>query len=400
MNAARLASSGSITPASSDCSPASPSTTWSEARRCVPASVSHNQPLSNSNAASMFLPPSFGAESFQCSRPAILRCRTSHKPPARPIAICLPSRRTSRTVLPSVALSGGSADRRRNGDLTSARVSVWPMTRDRNASMYTVTSGNSGMGVLSRLLKTRFQQPAPSLLSLPRRQAALAKEPLECAPAAFVVGRDPTAAQQVTAEGVGHGQRITGRAIPGAEPALEVDAPDLIGRYDRRHAGRRRGGPPPPVAPLAKAFPLQQITDGALRRPVLFRRPCQQLGAQFLRSPARALSTQPDNRLGLRLGDCPRHHMRGARAFGKPARPLRPKPRQPLVAGLAAHSVFLAQRRHAVFFRHQRVHQSHPQFHGTDSLPRHVRTSCRGSSNLLPMLPVYSVTYVAGSYRT
>jgi len=31
-------------------------------------------------------------------------------------------------------------------------------------------------------------------------------------------------------------------------------------------------------------------------------------------------------------------------------------------------------------------------------LPRYIRTSCRDGCNLLPMLPVYSVTYVACSY--
>src|SRR5260370_7655624 len=105
------------------------------------------------------------------------------------------------------------------------------------------------------------------------------------------------------------------------------------------------------------------------------------------------------SRAGRGLPHCPRHHVRGARALGQPHWPLRPKPRQPLVAGLAAHPVFLAQRRHAVFFRHQRVHQSHPQFHGPDSLPRHVRTSCRDGLIcypccryiLLPMLPVRTV---------
>src|SRR6266851_912031 len=231
------------------------------------------------------------------------------------------------------------------------------------------------------------------------RQAALAKEPLECAPAAFIVGRGRAAAQQVTAEGVGHGQGITGRAIAGAEPALEVDAPDIIGRHNRWHPARRRGGPPPPFTALAKSLPLQQITDGALRRPVLCRRPRQQLGAQFLRPPARMLPPHGDDRLGLCLGDCPRHHLRRARALCQPGRALRPKAHQPLVAGLAAHPVFRAQRRHAVFFRHQRVHQPHPQFHGTDSLPRHARTSCRDGLIcypccryiLLPMLPVRTI---------
>src|SRR6266849_2731295 len=89
------------------------------------------------------------------------------------------------------------------------------------------------------------------------RQAALAKKPLELTAAAFIVGRGRAAAQQVTAEGVGHGQGITGRAIAGAEPALEVDAPDIIGRHNRWHPARRRGGPPPPFTPLAESLPLQ-----------------------------------------------------------------------------------------------------------------------------------------------
>src|SRR5712692_9752930 len=231
------------------------------------------------------------------------------------------------------------------------------------------------------------------------QQAALAKEPLELTAAAFIVGRGRAAAQQVTAEGVGHGQRITGRAIAGAEPALEVDAPDIIGRHNRWHAGRRRGGPPPPFTPLAESLPLQHITDRALRRPVLCRRPCQQLGTQFLRPPARMLPPHGGDRLALCLADCPRHHVRGARALGQPHWPLRPKARQPLVAGLAAHPVFRAQRRQAVFFRHQRIHQPHPQFHGPASLPRHARTSCRDGLIcypccryiLLPILPVRTV---------
>src|SRR5713101_6895254 len=234
------------------------------------------------------------------------------------------------------------------------------------------------------------------------RQAALAKEPLQFTAAAIIIGRNRTAAQQVTAEGVGHGEWITGRAIAGAEPTLEVNAPDIVGRHNRWHASRRRCSPPPRFTPPAEPLSLQQIADGAQRRPVLLRPPCQQLDPQFLRPPARMLLTHNGDRLGLRLGDCPGHHMRCARALCQPCLPLRPKTRQPLVAGLAAHPIFLTQRRHAVFFRHQRVHQSHPQFHGTDLVPRHTCTSCRDGLIcypccryiLLPMLPVRTLPLV------
>src|SRR5438034_9678422 len=53
-----------------------PSTTCSEARRLVPASVKASTPLSNSNSASVMRAGAFLLPSIQRSRPAIMRCST------------------------------------------------------------------------------------------------------------------------------------------------------------------------------------------------------------------------------------------------------------------------------------------------------------------------------------
>ncbi len=51
--------------------------------------------------------------SFQCRRPAIIRCSTSRRSSSSSNTIRLPSREKPRTCLPSIAASGGSNERRR-----------------------------------------------------------------------------------------------------------------------------------------------------------------------------------------------------------------------------------------------------------------------------------------------
>ena len=56
---------------------------------------------SKSKAARFCLPASLAPGFFQCSRPAIIRCSTSHRSPSSPMAIRLPMRLSSRTRFPS-----------------------------------------------------------------------------------------------------------------------------------------------------------------------------------------------------------------------------------------------------------------------------------------------------------
>ena len=109
-----------------------------------------------------------------------------------------------------------------------------------------------------------------------KRAGRIAEQPLQLAAAAFIVGHQTTAAQQITAESVGHCQRVTNRPIAGAQPTLEIDAPDVIGRHNRWHPARRWRGPPAPFTSLTEPSALQQVTDGAQCWPGLLRRPRQQ----------------------------------------------------------------------------------------------------------------------------
>src|ERR1051325_9888440 len=73
-----------------------------------------------------------------------------------------------------------------------------------------------------------------------------------------------------------------------------------------------------------------------------------------------------------------------------------PVTRKPFVPDPSAHAEAPAQRgkRFLVLFR--RNHKSHPLFHGTGLRPSHRQGPPCRSVDLLPMSPVYSVTYIAG----
>ena len=99
-------------------------TRCSDARRLLPASVSVSVPVGKSNAASADRPRSGAPGGFQCSRPAIIRCRTRNSSPSRAMTRRLPSLSIARTRAPSTASSGGSTVRNRNGLASRTRSSV------------------------------------------------------------------------------------------------------------------------------------------------------------------------------------------------------------------------------------------------------------------------------------
>jgi hypothetical protein len=124
-NASRVAAMTSMPPASSAASPARPATTWSDARRCLPASVSASVPVAKAKNAS-----AFGAvvlpRSSQRSRPAIMRWTTTKRSPSNARTMRLPSRSTPTTVRPSTAEIGGVTERSRNGWRIEMRSRRWP----------------------------------------------------------------------------------------------------------------------------------------------------------------------------------------------------------------------------------------------------------------------------------
>ncbi len=99
-------------------------------------------------------------------------------------------------------------------------------------------------------------------------QAILAKSPFKTWPYALDGGLDNPQLDQETAVIVGHCQRINPPLIAGAEPALEVHAPLVVG-CDRRRAGAplvERS--PPPLHRSDQPCALEDVADRRSRWPV------------------------------------------------------------------------------------------------------------------------------------
>src|SRR5262249_17781940 len=123
------------------------------------------------------------------------------------------------------------------------------------------------------------------------RQPELAECRLEARAGMLVIAGGQRAADQgIAAEGVAYRQRIAARPVRGAEPTLEVDAPDVVGRLH----GRKRlliGWTASASAALAHQIgPLQPVADRTRRRDHPIRVLLLQLHTQLLRSlPREAL---------------------------------------------------------------------------------------------------------------
>ena len=133
-NSASVASSGSRPPGSCSASAASPRTRWIAARFFVPASVMISVPVLKSSAATPILAGGRAPASFQCSRPAIIRCMTTNRSPSSARTIRLPSRRTPLTTRSTTSDSGGSTERSTNGVASRRRSRRAPTTRSPSAS--------------------------------------------------------------------------------------------------------------------------------------------------------------------------------------------------------------------------------------------------------------------------
>src|SRR3546814_15762675 len=83
--------------------------------------------------------------------------------------------------------------------------------------------------------------------------------------------RDDLQAQQIAAERIAHRQRIAARPVAAPEPALEVDAPGVVGATDRGKRLVARQGPPPPPTRPAHTLAAQALRDRAGPPPCLTR---------------------------------------------------------------------------------------------------------------------------------
>ena len=124
--------------------PAGRATRWSDARLLVLASERTSAPSSKSNAARAPRPPTRAPRFFQCSRPAIIRCRTTNRSPSSAKTIRLPIRSRPVTIFPDVSATGGAVDRSRKGLPSRIDSSRRPRTRGERAARYAEMSGSSG----------------------------------------------------------------------------------------------------------------------------------------------------------------------------------------------------------------------------------------------------------------
>ena len=207
------------------------------------------------------------------------------------------------------------------------------------------------------------------------------------------------ATQQIAAVGIAQGQGFAMGAVAGQKPALKVDTPHRIGIATRRERGTRRWRAPAQPAPDGQPLAVEQLANRARRRPCHLGLVALEPGAHLDRTPAAMRPPHRQTAFGDRRGDQLRMRVRRPRPFDQPVDPFQPIACQPLVAGLARQPKAPAQRRHRLLPRFRRRHKTHAFIHRTGPQFSHRRDPPRRTVNLLPMSPVYGVTYLPGQDR-
>ena len=232
-----------------------------------------------------------------------------------------------------------------------------------------------------------------------KRQPELAKRRLEHWPRMAGVGPvERLAAQQIAAHRVADRQRVAALAVAGSKPALEVGAPDRIGRAGglKRRNERRTAAPARP----GQALLAQPLADGARRRRTNLGQALDQLAAQLLGAKRRIALAQRQRRLDSRLVARLPMHERRATALLQPLEALRLMARKPFVAGLAADPERGANLAHRCLVIARRQHKTHPFIHRPGLSPRHQRGLPRRSNDLSTIYPVQSVSDLIRSNTT
>ncbi len=153
------------------------------------------------------------------------------------------------------------------------------------------------------------------------------------------------------------------------------------------------------LAPPRQPRERQQCPHRARRRPRNVRMIQLQTPLQLLRTPRRLITAQRHDRFAFSFANSLRATMRRMAPLGQPRRSLQAPARQHLIARLAADAELTTQLRHRLLA--SLVGHAKPRLllHRTGLRPNH-RSNLPASSDhldLLPILPVYSVTHHAGS---
>src|SRR6185503_2149338 len=200
-------------------------------------------------------------------------------------------------------------------------------------------------------------------------------------------------ANDIAARLVLHRQGIAARPIAGPEPALEVDAPRVVGLPAVRQRPRARRNIPPTLAPLRQPRVNQQFPHRARRRPRNLRMIQLQPPLQLLRPPRRLLAPQRQDRVALSLANSVRATMRRMAPLSQPRRPLNAPARQHLIARLAADAELTAKLRHRYLASFPGHAKPRLLLHRTGLRPCHRSNLPRFERSLRP------VTHPPGLFR-
>src|ERR1039457_4633222 len=195
------------------------------------------------------------------------------------------------------------------------------------------------------------------------------------------------AAQQVSAPGIGNGQRVDARSIAGAEPALEVGAPDAVGLHGMLKRLRVGFCFASPLARYHQPGALDDLAEGAGGRPAAPRLIAIKNPLQLARTPAHVRFPQRQHCLfDLRrrlVGMMPRSPVQ----FHQPAGPMLTITPQPYIASLPRDPIAAAQLPHRLFIALILIDKAQLLVHHTARSPGH--------EELVPPHPLVAVSGIS-----
>src|SRR6185437_10805693 len=178
------------------------------------------------------------------------------------------------------------------------------------------------------------------------------------------------AQQQKPRSLIGHGERIAVAPIAELELALEVGAPQIVGRsaWRQRRAARTRAHR---AAALDQTVPIENRVDGALGRKanVAVESPDQEL-ADFAGSPMRLVSLQAHDQALELLRELVGVAHRPPRSVGQGLQPVLPVAIENLVAGFAGYAELPTDLGHG-FPIQKPGNKTKALFHYRTRFPRH-----------------------------
>src|SRR4029450_388966 len=144
-------------------------------------------------------------------------------------------------------------------------------------------------------------------------------------------------AQQIAAVSIGQRQRFAPLAISGQKPALEVNAPDIVGGLAMGKGRTRWRAAPAKLALHGHPSAVEQLADRARRRPLCRGGGAFQIGPDLQRPPSR-MGAPP---LKAALGGAVRNRLRmmqwSPRTIKQARSPFRLETCQPFVSNPTAH---------------------------------------------------------------